>query len=145
MKHINKLIVSLLFMGYAICIMIILLTGANIYKEIHNRGTEAYNNRINSQYILNHIRQSEDISIEEFGDSQALVLHNSDEEYITKIYFYNGYIMELFISCGSDLEPGAGTRIAKTECWDIELKDALLKISGIEENEVIICVNRGGI
>lgn len=140
MKNISKLVVSILFMGYAICIMIILLTGANIYKGINDRDTAAYNNRIINQYIVNHIRQSDDLSIEDFGDSQALVLHNSNEDYITKIYLYNGYIMELFIPCDSDMEPEAGTKIAKAKNFDIELEDNLLEVTGIGENGLTVCI-----
>lgn len=136
---ISKLITSTLFIVYAICIMIVLLTGAKIYKGIHDRGTEAYNNRINNQYIVNHIRQSKDVSIEDFGDSQALVLYDYNEGYVTKIYYYDGFIMELFTLEDSDMTPSAGTKIAQADSFEKQ-KDNLLKVTGIEKEGLLINV-----
>ncbi|MCM1221811.1 MAG: DUF4860 domain-containing protein [Lachnospiraceae bacterium] len=137
---ISKLVTSTLFIVYAICIMIVLLTGADIYKGIHDRGTAAYNNRINNQYIVNHIRQSEDVSIEDFGDSQALVLHDHNEGYVTKIYYYDGFIMELFTPEDSNMTPSAGTKIAQADSFKIEQTDNLLKVTGIDDEGLLINV-----
>lgn len=136
----SKIIVSLLFLIYAICIMIVLITGANVYKKIHDRDTAAYNSRIINQYIVTHIRQSNSLTIEDFGEGQALVLQDHKEGYITKIYSYEGYLMELFTSVESTLPASAGTRIAESDTFSINLESNLLRISTDESEDLVISI-----
>ena len=99
--YIDGLLALLLFGVFAVCVLAVLLTGARAYRGLTQRDQAAYSRRVCVQYIATRVRQAdraEGVSVEPFGEGDALVL--SEDGYVTRVYHYDGYLMELYAKIG---------------------------------------------
>ena len=111
--------VLLLFCVFAVCVLSVLLTGAGAYRRLTERDRVSYYRRTAAQYIAEKVRQADtwnDVSVEDFGGRDALVLAEEidGETYLTRIYYHDGYIRELFCAADAEMEPGDGEQIIET-------------------------------
>ena len=132
-NYLEGLIALLLLGVFAVCLFMILLTGANTYHRLTRKGEPSYNRRICTQYIATQLRSADHldgVSVESFGSSNALVLEEiiDNKPYVTKIYTLNGYLMELFSAVSSDLSPEDGRKIMALDNLDLSLENGLLHI-----------------
>ena len=103
--QLNGLMALLLFGVFAACVLAVLLTGANAYRRLTQRDQEAYLRRTCVQYLATRVRQADSrdrISVESFGGADALVLTETDGSYTTRIYCYDGWLMELYAAADAD-------------------------------------------
>ena len=99
--------VLLLFCVFAVCVLSVLLTGAGAYRRLTERDRVSYDRRTAAQYIAEKVRQADtwdDVSVEEIDG----------ETYLTRIYYHDGYIRELFCAADAEMEPGDGEQIIET-------------------------------
>ncbi len=140
-SHIEGLIALLLFGVFAVCLMMVLLTGAGSYQRLTHRDQEAYDRRTCMQYIATQVRQGDragGVSVVPFGEGDAVALEESIEgkPYVTYIYLYQGYLMELFCSASSGLSPEDGTQIMALQGLELSLDRGRLRISCVDETGV---------
>ena len=126
--------VLVLFGVFALCILAVLLTGAGAYKRLVERQQEAYAGRTVPQYIVTKVRQADTqggVRLGEFCGLESLefVKWLGTEEYVTRIYCYDGYLRELFSEVSGQFEPRDGERILKAEQVDFWLQNDRLTIS----------------
>ena len=138
-NRLEGLIVLLLTGVFAVCILLVLITGARTYKNLTERGRKSYANRSCAQYIVSKIRQSDRIDgiyTDTFRDSDALVLRAeiNGKEYLTRIYEYDGYLMELFCEGTAELSPWDGEKIMKTGDLSFLDNDGLININYTDES-----------
>ncbi len=134
---IDILFVLALFAVFAFCALILVILGANIYKNTVASMNDNFNSRTACSYISEKIRQNDAkdcISVGELADTEALVFSTDvyGSQYATYIYFHEGTLKELFMRVGSDIGSNplnAGTPI-------LELKDFQLEY--IDENLISI-------
>lgn len=127
--HIDGLLALLLFGVFAVCVLAVLLTGARAYRRLTQRDQAAYDRRVCVQYIATRVRQADSldsVSVEPFGEGEALVL--SEYGYITRVYYYDGYLMELYASAEEDLRPEDGQQIIATGGVELSLEDGMLSV-----------------
>ena len=110
--------ILLLFTVFAACILLVLLTGADSYQRLTERDGVAYDRRTAAQYIATKVHQADRqdaVSVCDFAGCSALVLTEKidGETYLTRIYYYDGYIRELFTSADAEMLPEDGERILK--------------------------------
>ena len=87
--HLDGLIALLLFGVFAVCVLVVLLTGADAYRRLTQRDEAAYDRRVCAQYMATRLRQAdsfEGVAIEDFQGTDALVLAAGDG-YVTRIYY----------------------------------------------------------
>lgn len=128
--HLDGLIALLLFGVFAACLMAVLFTGANAYRRLTLRNNVFYENRTCAQYMTAKVRQMQRpqaIAIESFGEGDALVF--TDGEYATRVYYYDGYLMELFSEKDSALGPEAGEKVMEAGGLSLSLEDGMLFIT----------------
>lgn len=118
------LAVLLLFAVFAVCILSVLLTGADVYKGLASRSAESYEQRTSAQYIATRVRQADrlgSISVRQFGEEDALVLAETiqDTVYETLIYYSGGMIRELFIQSGAGFAPEDGFEVMEAQGLEI--------------------------
>ena len=119
-KHdLSSLLVLLLFAVFAVCILSVLLTSADTYRRLSDRDQDSYGRRTSAQYITTKIRQADlqdAVSVRSFEGQTALVLAEEidGETYLTRIYYHDGYIRELFCAADAEMEPGDGEQIIET-------------------------------
>lgn len=125
--HIDGLLILLLFGLFAACVLMVLLTGAGAYSRLTERDRLAYDRRVCAQYIAERVHQADSagcVTVEPFGDATALAL--SQDGYVTRVYWYDGYMMELYTDEESELEPSDGERIMELEGLSLSMDGGLL-------------------
>ncbi len=123
-------LVLLVFTAMAISLLLVLLTGANIYQNLSERGEETYNRQTLSQYFSTRVRQGNEVTVEDFKGCPALVFREEieEEEYSTRVYCYDGYLRELFSPSDADLDPEDGEWILELDSMALSIDEDLLTI-----------------
>ncbi len=139
--HIDGLAALLLFGVFAVCVLAVLLTGASAYRRLTQRDQAAYGRRTCAQYIATKVRQSDagygNIAVKDIGGAQALIL-DAEQEYVTYLYSYDGWLWELYTWSGEPPVPGDGQQLMETEqiSWSLEgllLTVEIIAPSGAED------------
>ena len=119
--------------------LVSLVTGAGVYKQVQDRTEAAAAERTGLAYITTkiHSHDAEDsVRIGTFGGGDALYLLESIDglTYETILYVYNGWLMELFCEQGWELKPEAGQQIAEAQSLTVSERDGLLLLSYVDGN-----------
>ncbi len=124
----------LLFGVFAVCLLIVLLTGASSYQALTLRDRLASDSRTCAQYLATRVRQADQygaIGVEPFGDGDALTFRQDIDgrTYVTRVYVSGGWLMELFSAADLTLSPQDGERIMAAQALTAQQEDGLLRIS----------------
>lgn len=125
--HIEGLLILLLFGLFAACVLMLLLTGAGAYSRLTERDALAFDRRVCAQYIVERVHQADcegGVSVEPFGGTTALLLEQ--DGWVTRVYWYDGYMMELYTDAEAELEPRDGEKIMELDDLSLELDGNLL-------------------
>ena len=114
----DSVLALLLFAVFAVCILSVLLTGADSFRRLSSRDRESFDRRTAAQYIATRVRQADGsgrIALCDFEGVTALTCTEfyDGEPYLTRVYFYDGYIRELFCSADAALRPEDGEKILR--------------------------------
>ena len=114
------LLVLLLLGVFAVCVLSVLLTGAEGYRRLTERDRESYNWRTAAQYLTTRVRQADlegGVTLEDFGGRDALALTEviDGEAYVTRVYWDGGYIRELFAAADAEMAPEDGEKILEAD------------------------------
>ena len=149
-RHMDGLLMLLLFGVFAVCVLIVLLTGARAYRGLTDRDRAAFDRRTCAQYIATKVRQGDAagaVSVEPFGEATALRLADSEAGCVTRLYCHDGWLMELYTLEDSGLSPEDGARIMPLAGLSLSLKDGLLTAEladGAGETDTLLLSLRGG-
>ena len=139
-KHqIDGLIALLLFGVFSVCILAVLLTGADAYRRLTERDRAAFDRRTTLQYIATRVRQSDranGVRVDDFHGVDALILDDGDG-YVTRVYCHEGYIMALYAEESLDLGLEAGEAIMEAEPLAFSMEDGRLRVSSGEDSLVL--------
>lgn len=132
-SHISGIMVLLLFAVFMVSVLLVLLTGADVYQRMAQRGQESYNQRTAAQYIATRVRQADQagmVTVRDFAGQDTLILTQEYDGYPYEIlvYCYDGYLRELFAAVGSEQDPEYGEPILKAETLEIVKENACLQI-----------------
>ena len=138
-QSISSLTALLLFAVFAVGILSVLLTGANAYRRLTERDSRQYDARTSVRYVMTKLRQapsSAAVSVAQFGDGDALELREeiNGEEYLTRIYCHDGWMMELFTAAGGDFAPEDGERLFNAEAMKLQLMGSFLRAEIVDGN-----------
>ena len=138
--HINGILVLVLFGVFSVSILLVLLSGAEAYRRLTNRGQESYVARTVPQYITTKVRQADEtgrISVGAIGGTQTLELKEEIDgtTYVTRIYCHGGYLRELFSAEVITLKPEDGEQIMPAEEVEFVLQDGMLKVMVLTETD----------
>lgn len=125
--HMDALLMLLLFGVFAVCVLAVLLTGAKGYRGLTDRDRVAYDRRTCVQYIATRVRQGDvdgGVTVEPFGDTTALCMEQYG--FVTRVYWYDGYLMELYTFQDAELNPVDGEKIMPMESLSFTLDGGLL-------------------
>lgn len=121
---------------FALCVLLVLLSGASCYRDLVDRGEAAYGRRTALQYLTTRVRQAESVTIGELDGCEALILEETveGETYTTRIYCYDGWLRELYTVPGAALPPKAGTAVLEADLLELRREGNLLAVTlGAEE------------
>lgn len=122
---------ALLVLGvFSLCQLLVLLTGADVYGRLVDRGREDYARRTAVQYLATRIHQADQkaVTLEDFDGQTALVLREEigGSAYITRIYCRDGWLWELFTPEGGSFSPEDGQRLTEVKSVSFSLEESLL-------------------
>ena len=147
--HIESLAALLLFGVFAVCVLAVLLTGADAYRGLTQRAQEAYDRRSCTQYIATRVRQADyaqGIAVDKDFGGGALVL-DAKQKYRTWLYCQDGWLMELYCLAAEPLEPESGQKLMEAEDMELSLQDDLLTVrltTPQGETDTLLLSLRGG-
>ena len=106
----------LTFVLFAISILFVLLNGAGVYRRLTQRDQYSYDSRTCAQYVATKMRQAPStaaISTDTFGTVDSLRISQDIEglEFVTRIYCYENWLMEIFTLADGDFFPEDGEKI----------------------------------
>ena len=148
----DALMVLLRFGVFAVCILSVLLTGADAYRRLSQRDQSGYEHRTASQYLTTRVRQADrlgGVRVDTFDGQDTLVLSEEidGELYETLVYCHDGYLRELFAAAGGDFTLEDGEKVLKAH--DLKLQNngnillaELTDFSG-ETQSLTLCLRSG--
>lgn len=145
-NKLTALLALLVFALFGLCLLLVLLTGARVYRGLVLRGEEQTAQRTARDYVITRVRQSEGLRVEDFGGCDALVAEETLEGkvYQTRVYCYEGWLMELFCAEGVEVSPAEGERLLELSGLTLSLEGDLLRVqTGPEEPELLVFLPTG--
>ena len=130
MRSLSAVAALLVLAVFAVGILSVLLGGLRAYSQLTDRDQAAFESRSAAQYLATKVRQisgSEAVSVAPFGDGQALVIAQQVDGsvYLTRIYCYQGWLMELY-SLPGDFALEDGEKLLPLSSLQLELEGRLL-------------------
>ena len=124
---------------FALCLLLVLLSGASSYRQLVERSEASYTRRTALQYLTTRVRQAESVGLEEFDGCDALLLEETleGERYATRIYWYEGWLRELYTVPGAKLPARAGTAILETGELSLQQEGNLLTVT-LGEDQLLL-------
>lgn len=124
--HVTDLLFTLaLFCVFAASALLVVLMGANVYKQTAAGMVQNYNTRTSISYLAEKIRQNDvanGIKIESIDGKDALVLEQTvgKSTYQTWIYSSDGMLREVMVAAGTKVEAADGQPIMEIENLQVE-------------------------
>lgn len=131
----SALAVLVLFGVFAGCVLGVLLTGADAYQRLTDRGQTSFDERTAAQYLTTRVRQADtagSVFVGEFADQDGidtLFLEEQidGERYSTRVYCWDGYLCELFGAADGAFSPEDGEKVLKLRDLALSLSDGVLQ------------------
>ena len=151
-RKIEGLLPVVLLGVFAVCALMVLLLGADVYGSLTQRARDGYDSRTAAQYLTTRFRQAdaEDaLRVEPFGGVDALVCSEviGGETYETRIYCVDGYLWELFSASDGGLTPRDGEKVLPLAALTLDLQDGCLEAELTETDgaaqRLILCRRSG--
>lgn len=138
-RSLSTIAALLMLAVFAVGVLGVLLGGGKVYRALTQRSAAAYDSRTCSQYLLSKLRQLPDanaVAVADFDGLQALQItqYVDGEAYVTRIYCYDGWLMELFSVAGGEFSPGDGERVLPATDLSITQQQDLLTLKITDGN-----------
>ncbi len=116
----------ILFAAFALGILAVLLTGAEIYQGVTQRQEAGHQENTAVQYLATRLRQSDrmaGVAAEEAWGQEALVFSEEigGTLYETRVYCYQGWLWELFAEAGAEFAPEDGQKLCQAQGLETDL------------------------
>lgn len=128
---IQFIFVMLLFLTIVILSVMIIILGSDIYTNIKDERDSNYEIRVSLSYISNKLRQADNrksVNIKTIHETPAIVINETYDNfnYETWIYYYDGFLYEIFIDEGTDFSLSDGMKVLKVDNFSIYKKKSNL-------------------
>ena len=131
----------LVLTAFAMCVLLVLLTGANLYRKLVDSAEESYLHRTALQYLTTRIRQAEAVEIGSFDGCDALILEETagQEICVTRVYCYDGWLRELYTVPGAQVSARDGEALLEAAALALKQEGNLLILTlGTEERYLFL-------
>ena len=127
----NSLAGLLVFGLFALALLLVLLTGAKVYRRTVADTEAASDARTKVQYLSTRVRQGQSVAVEDFYDCPALTIREekAGECYVTRIYIRDGWLRELTAPEGAALTPPDGEKVLPAQELSFSEEEKLLIIT----------------
>jgi len=127
-RSIDTVFVLVVFSIFAISVLMVLMLGASIYRNINEISTERQSEHTALAYIWTKTRNfdhAESITVGEFNGVSALIINEqiNGTQFRTVIYNHNGWLLELFSDANLEFSLEDGVRVVKVNNLSFETLD----------------------
>lgn len=138
----EKILPLVLFAILAVCAVLVLLTGAGVYKRLTGRGQEAFKNRTVPLYIATKVRQADRagaVIVEQWNGTDILRLEEQidGKGYVTRIHCHEGIVRELYSAEEVPFDPAAGEKITAASEVRFSLEEGCLTVKVTREDGTV--------
>lgn len=125
---------AILFALFLITLLFAITAGTNVYRSLHETADAADNARLGVNLIANTVRANDSIDSVAAGtgpEGQSLVLreHLSSGDYETRLYLYDGYVVQEYSLAGAAYTPDRATQIVESSQFSYTYANGLLSIT----------------
>ena len=133
------------FAFFALCALLVLLSGVKVYRQLVRRGEETFAARTAAQYVTMRVRQAESVTVTDFEGCESLTVSETidGERWLTRVYCHEGFLRELYCVENAALHPQDGEKILPLENLGFSLEEDLLTVY-FPQREVLLCLNGKG-
>lgn len=129
----GRLFITLLFAVIALFLLIALLVGTNAYRSINDVRAASDDTRLGLSLIANSIRSNDGtdaVGVAEGPEGQALVLTErlDNGDYETRLYAYQGAIVEEYTRAGAAFTPEKAREIVASSTFSFTYENGLLSV-----------------
>jgi len=134
-RSLDTVFVLVVFSIFAFSVLMVLMLGAAVYRNIHDISRTGEHERTVLSYVRTKIRTSdnfESISVGEFGGDSALFIYETigDRQFRTVIFSKDGWLNEIFADATLDLPTFGGMRVTPIDYIRFdEAPHGLIKVS----------------
>lgn len=133
-QTIGFIISLILICLFAVCVFLVLATGAEIYKDISGVMDTQFGAQTALGYTATKVRHfdiAESVSVGKLVETDAIILRETIDgsEYHTYLYNHDGYLCELFCEADSGLRPEDGQQIIAVDGFEFKLDGSMLHIA----------------
>ena len=134
-RNIDTIFVLIVFSIFAFSILMVLMLGASVYRNINDITRSEQHEHAAISYVWTKLKNFDDkdaISVGEFdGISAVFIDENIDRtDFRTAIYVYDGWLLELFSEKALDFSPQNGRGIVQAnEMTFKEINNGLIEIT----------------
>jgi len=119
-RSIDTIFVLIIFSIFAISVLMVLMLGASIYRNINDITHEGQSEHTALSYIWTKTKNFDDAGSLHVGDFHGVPALFIDEQlggtnFRTAIYYYNGWLCELFSEAALEFSPADGVQIIMVE------------------------------
>lgn len=124
----------LLLALFVVTLLGALAAGTTVYQQLIGREDHTSEKRSSLDVIVNAVRATDSSSSVvrgsgPEGDALMLVERLESGSYETRIYLFDGWIVEEYATTGTEYDPSSATRIARSSSFSFELNGSLLEMS----------------
>lgn len=129
----GRLFATLLFAVITLFLLVALLAGMSAYRSANEMRTSADEMRLGLSLLSNSIRTNDvtdAVGVAEGPEGPALVLteHLEGGSYETRLYLFEGHVMEEYTRAGSAFTPERAREVVESSRFEFEYADGLLTI-----------------
>lgn len=132
-NNLTGVLVLLVFAVFMVCVLFVLLTGADVVQKLTDRDQKSYQQRTAVQYVTMRVHQADRegmVQVRRVDDQDVLVLAESIEgcPYETLVYYADGYLWEMFTEAGLTLPLEYGEKILPAAGFSAQKQEDALNL-----------------
>lgn len=122
---------------FAFCSLALALMGGRAYKQIQAGVDDSFGTTVAASYLRTKLSQNNGldvVSLRQQDDIEMLVIKTqiSGRDFETRIFMWQGQLMETFVAADSDFSTGGGISIARIKSCDFSISAENLFTAEIE-------------
>ena len=139
----NTIFVMLVFLIFTISVLLVLMFSASVYRNVSDSVRENYSERTALSYIWTKVRSFDEagsISVGDFDGQSALFINEEigGGMFQTVIYYYDGWLRELFRSAEIEFRAADGVPLLEVEHLEFrQLDGGIISVTSGDMNLLI--------
>lgn len=127
---VNGVLVLVIFAVFMVCVLFVLLSGADTVQRLTDRDQRTYDHRTAVQYIATRVHQADRSGAVSVEDATLVLTEEINGQlYQTRVYCHEGYLREMFCPTGAALAPEFGEEILPMQDFRVTCQDDLLRVT----------------